>query len=258
MNDKAKSTQRTYSNSLKQFFKLFPLPLNQIKVDHCFNFKQWLLDHNYALATVNNKLVAIKSLLTFSHKIGYIVFNVGAIVRTVKERNSINDKILSTDKISLLINNAGNARNALFIKLIANTGLRISEAVNVKWDDINNGKLTVFGKGSKTRIINLSPSLESALYQLKALGNEYLFTSNRGSKMTSTNAHIMLKKVAKKAGLSDKISCHWLRHSTASHALNNGASLNQVKELLGHDSLNTTARYLHTLDGSTATDFVNF
>ena len=258
LSDKSKTTIKTYGYTLKAFFDLFPIPLNQIKVDTLVAFKEYLINKDYALATINNKLMAIKSLLTFAHKIGYLIFNCGAVVRSIKSKDIINNKVLMEDEIKALIDNCYNSRDSLLVRLLANTGLRISEAINLKWTDINNGKITVFGKGNKTRIISLSESLESALWSLYSSQNTYIFSTQSGNKLHRNNVHKTLKKVAKKAGLSDKISCHWLRHSTASHALNNGASLNQVKELLGHDSLNTTARYLHTLDGTTATDFVNF
>lgn len=234
------------------------MTLSQIKVDTLVAFKEYLIKKDYALATINNKLMAIKSLLTFAHKIGYLIFNCGTVVRCLKSQDNLNNKILMENEIKALIDNCFNHRDSLLIRLLANTGLRISEAVNLKWIDLNNGKLTVFGKGNKTRIISLSQSLESALMAIYSPSNTYIFSTQSGNKLHRNNVHKTLKKVAKKAGVTDKVSCHWLRHSTASHALNNGASLTQVQTLLGHDSLNTTARYLHTLDGTTATDFINF
>ena len=255
---KAKTTIKTYGYSLKQFFKFAQSPLNEIRLDILIKFKQHLLRLNYAVATVNNKLMAIKSLLSFAHKIGYIMFNVGLVVKSMKNREDINNKILMNEEIKALIDRAKKPRDAILIKLLANTGLRISELINLQWNDIKLGKITVFGKGSKTRFISIKEELLTELLTLKRPYSEYIFSTNRGSKLARQNVHTMLKQVAKQALITDKISCHWLRHSTASHALNNGASLQQVQQLLGHDSINTTARYLHTLNGTTATDFINF
>ena len=255
---KTKTTIKTYGYSLKQFFNFAQCNLSEVRLDTLIQFKQYLLELNYAIASVNNKLMAIKSLLSFAYKIGYLPFNVGVVVKSVKHHENITDKILMSEEIKALIDNAKNSRDGLLIKLLANTGLRISEAINLKWNDIKLNKISVFGKGGKTRYVSIKDELLNELLSLKNKFCDYVFYSNRLTPLKRENVHTMLKTVAKKANLTDRVSCHWLRHSTASHALNNGASLHQVKELLGHGSINTTARYLHTLNGTTATDFINF
>lgn len=258
MSDKALTTQKTYNYSLQQFFTFANCKLNEIKVDTLIQFKQHLVTLGYAIASVNNKLMSVKSLLTFAYKIGYLNFNVGKVVKSLKNRENITEKILMVEEIKALISCAKNPRDAMLIKLLANTGLRISEAIKLKWDDINLGKITVFGKGGKTRFVPLRQELFTELLSLKNKHCSYIFYSNRFTPLKRENVHVMLKTVAKQANLTDRVSAHWLRHSSASHALNNGASLNQVKELLGHGSVNTTARYLHTLNGSHATDYLSF
>ncbi|WP_066349677.1 tyrosine-type recombinase/integrase [Geminocystis sp. NIES-3708] len=255
---KTKTTIKTYGYSLKQFFNFAGCPLTEIRLDTLIQFKQHLMTLNYAVSSINNKLMAIKSLLSFAYKIGYIPFNVGTVVKSVKNHENITDKILMSEEIKALIDNAKNSRDGLLIKLLANTGLRISEAINLRWNDIKLNKIAVFGKGGKTRYVSIKDELLNELFTLKNRFCEYIFYSNRLTPLKRENVHTMLKEVAKKANLTDRVSAHWLRHSTASHALNNGASLNQVKELLGHGSINTTARYLHTLNGTTATDFIDF
>jgi len=255
---KTVTTIRTYSYSLKQFFNFAQCQLSDVRLDNLIQFKQHLMTLNYAVASINNKLMAIKSLLSFAHKIGYLQFNVGTVVKSLKHHENITDKILMNDEIKSLIANAKNRRDALLIKLLANTGLRISEAINLRWNDIKLNKLCVFGKGGKTRYISIKEDLLNDLMTLKNKFCDYVFHSNRLTPLKRENVHTMLKTVAKKANLTDRVSAHWLRHSTASHALNNGASLHQVKELLGHGSINTTARYLHTLNGTTASDFIDF
>lgn len=257
LHDKATTTQQTYKTSLKQFHSVSFKSLKEINLNDLISFKDFLLSKNYAIATVNNKLMAIKSLLSFCHKVGYTIFNVGTVVKSLKNHESITEKILTKDDIKALFTAAKTNRNVLIIKALANTGLRISELVNLKWSDINLGKLTIFGKGGKTRFIKVKPDFMKELYTLNR-GSEFIFSNAKGCPLTRQAVHSMLKKVSLKANLSSKISCHWLRHSTASHALNNGASLHQVQELLGHGSINTTARYLHTIDGTTAVDFIDF
>lgn len=257
LGDKAITTVQGYTTSVSQFLTDFPLSLNEIRVEHLGQWKMMLTEKGYKVSTVKTKVMALKSLLSYAHKIGYLLFNVGAVIKTGKPRLGTNDKILTTAEIKALMEATKSKRDYLFIKLLANTGLRISEIVNLKWTDLNNGKLTIYGKGSKTRIISINQPLESEIRTLKGK-SEYIFCSSSLKPLNRKNMDKLIKRLAKKANLEKKVSCHWLRHSTASHALNNGASLHQVQTLLGHDSLNTTARYLHTLDGTTATDFVDF
>lgn len=258
LSDKAITTQKTYSYSLKQFYDFSQCNLHQIRVETLIVYREHLLSLGYAVTSINNKLMAIKSLLSFCHKLEYIKFNVGIVVKSVKSRENILEKILSSDEITALINSAKNQRDSLLIKTLANTGLRISELINLKWTDINLGKITVFGKCGKTRFTPIRQELLSELLILKNKFSPYIFHTNRLTPLKRENVHKMLKDVAKRANLSSQVSCHWLRHSIASHALNNGASLHQVKDMLGHGSINTTARYLHTINGTHAVDYVNF
>lgn len=257
LGDKATTTVKNYTFAINQFLNHFPLTLNQIRVEHIGQWKMMLTENGYKVSSIKTKLMAIKSLLSYAHKIGYIIFNVGAVVKAGKPRFGANDKILTKKEIQGLMNATKSKRDYLFIKLLANTGLRISEAVNLRWTDLNNGKLTIYGKGSKTRIISINQSLESEIRTLKGK-SDYIFCSRTLKPLHRCDMDKLIKRLAKKANIDKKVSCHWLRHSTASHALNNGASLTQVQTLLGHDSLNTTARYLHTLDGTTATDYIDF
>jgi integrase/recombinase XerD len=255
--DKAITTIKTYSYTLKQFFKFYVGKLNNLKLETLFHFKEQLINLGYAVATINNKLMAIKSLLSFSYKIGYIMFNVGAVVKSMKSREDINNKILSKEEIQSLIATA-HGREKLMIKLMVNSGLRISEILDLKWTDFNNGKLTIFGKGGKTRFVKVSQDLENEFMTLHRPYSEFVFCTSKGKQLVRNNVHTKLKTIAKEAGINEKVSCHWLRHSFASHALKNGANLKLIQETLGHGNLSTTSRYLHTLNGESATDYVCF
>ena len=257
LSNKSKATVLTYKRNLKQFFDYCGLNLPSVKLEDLIEYKEFLVNSDLKPATINNKLFTIKSLLSFSHKIGYLKFNVGLVVKGLKDKETINQKILRKDEVNKLIDNCTKDREKLLIRLMVNCGLRISEAINLTWEDLNNDKLTVFGKGGATRFINLQNGLSKQLQVLKS-NSEYIFSSNRGTPLRRENVHKKLKEIAKKANLNKSLSCHWLRHSFASHSLNNGATLKHVQEALGHQNLNTTARYLHTLSNESATDFVNF
>ena len=257
LSDKSKSTVKTYQRNLKQFFNYCELSLSSIKLEDLIDYKQFLIDSDLKANTVNNKLMTIKSLLSFSHKIGYLRFNVGLVVKGLRDKETINQKILREDEIRKLIDTCKKDREKLLIRLMVNCGLRISEVINLKWEDLNNEKLTVFGKGNRTRFIKVRQELIEKLKTLRT-DSEYIFSSNKGTPLRRENVHSKLKEILRRGGLNESISCHWFRHSFASHSLNNGATIKQVQEVLGHQNLNTTSRYLHTLNGDSGTDFVNF
>ena len=147
-------------------------------------------------------------------------------------------------------------RNKAMLELMYATGLRVSELVNLKVHDvdIDNCLVSTFGKGSKERII---PMGDYALYYLNIYINEYrismlkkeytdyLFLNNHGKKMTRQGFFKILKKIAQDNGIKKDFSPHTLRHSFATHLLNNGADLRSIQELLGHSDISTTQIYTH-------------
>ncbi len=144
-------------------------------------------------------------------------------------------------------------RNRAMIELLYAAGLRVSELVNIKREDIDfrEGFVKVMGKGKKERIVPISNS--SILYLNKYLGvrnKKYdfvpeLFLSRSGKKLTRSEFWRQLKNYAKKAGIQKNITPHVLRHSFASHLLAGGADLRFVQEMLGHSSITTTQIYTH-------------
>jgi integrase/recombinase XerD len=142
------------------------------------------------------------------------------------------------------------------LEMIYASGLRVSELVSLKLGDVHSerGYLRVLGKGSKERLVPLGRSaLECLQYYLnlsrprlgKGRTSDALFLSNRGSAMTRQQFFLLLKGYAKGAGIKKEVSPHILRHSFATHLLNNGADLRSVQAMLGHADLATTQVYTH-------------
>ena len=135
------------------------------------------------------------------------------------------------------------------------SGIRVSELVNLKtYDiDINEDIVRTIGKGSKERIIPIGDYAKEAVSNylsirhtfLKKEINDYLFLNNHGKKMTRQGFFKIIKSIAKEKNIKKEISPHTLRHSFATHMINNGADLRTIQELLGHSDISTTQIYTH-------------
>ena len=131
-------------------------------------------------------------------------------------------------------------------------GLRISEILALNWSDVlprDQGRvqLSVTGKGGKVRQVLLPEIVSRSLLSLRgdAGANVPVFVSQKGGRMTERAVHHMLKATAKKAGINEAVSPHWLRHAHGSHAIERGATLPQVQQTLGHGNIATMSGYLH-------------
>ena len=141
-------------------------------------------------------------------------------------------------------------RDKLIIEILYSTGIRVSELVNIKVKDIDfeNKSIRIFGKGKKERIVlfgDQALKLINVYLDQRGFTNEYLILNNRGNKITTRGVDLIIHKNSLKSGLKNKITPHTMRHTFATHMLNDGANLLTVQELLGHENLKTTQVYTH-------------
>lgn len=147
-------------------------------------------------------------------------------------------------------------RNLLILELLYASGMRVSELVNVELNDIdlNRKEIKVLGKGSYERIVYFGDYAKEALKDyldnsreklLNKQTNKYLLINKNGTKLTDRGVRLVIENIFKKASIKTKISPHTLRHTFATHLLNEGADLKVVQELLGHKNLETTQIYTH-------------
>lgn len=146
-------------------------------------------------------------------------------------------------------------RNSLILEMLYATGIRVSELVNIKIDDIDlvNKKIIITGKGNKMRIVYFEDICKQALLlymndgylKLNKNNLKYIFLDRLGNKLTTRGVRYILDKLIKSNTLNKKISPHMIRHSFATHLLNEGCDLLSVQELLGHESLTATSIYTH-------------
>ncbi len=166
-------------------------------------------------------------------------------------------QVLTTSEINSLLSACKNLKEKLIIELLYGAGLRVSELVHLNWSDVNltQGSVKCFGKGSKERIVPIGKkAIETILDYKQEMGklwgnktasSQPVFTNRRGQRLSRLVVWQTLKRLAKNSHLYKKLSPHTLRHSFATHLLENGADLRVVQELLGHASIITTQLYTH-------------
>jgi len=158
--------------------------------------------------------------------------------------------ILSKNEIQNMINSTNNIKHRLIIQMMYSAGLRISEVINLKWQDIDSDRNIIhikLSKGKKDRIVMLSQKVKENLKNLNEQKN-YVFITNRNKKYTQRTIQEIINKTAKKAGITKQISPHKLRHSFATHLLENGTDIRYIKDLLGHSDIKTTLIYTKVTD----------
>lgn len=159
--------------------------------------------------------------------------------------------VLSKREVKTLLNSISNQKSKLILSIIYACGLRVSELTNLKIKDLNFeekiGQVRQ-AKGKKDRIFNIPSFLEEDLQEQvekqERLKQEFLFTGPKGQ-LSTRNIQKIVKKAAQRAGLPDEVHTHTLRHSFATHLLENGIDIRKIQELLGHSSISTTEIYTH-------------
>ncbi len=247
-----------YEEDLKQFLEF-------LKQKNINNFKNvsyevirdylvYLNDKKYKNKTISRIISTLRSLFNYLESEKVININPTILISNPKKEIRL-PEFLSINEIEQLINikieNKYDLRNILIIELLYSTGIRVSEAINIKTNDIDeyNKRIKVLGKGNKERYVLYGSKFEELYNEYKKtfsdINNNYLLLSHNNKKLTESMVRKILNKVALKARLSKHIYPHMLRHTCATHMLNNGAELLSVKELLGHKNISTTGIYTH-------------
>jgi integrase/recombinase XerD len=233
---------------------------NQTKKDLVNNYFVYLRKKNLEINSISRNLVAVKMLYRFLLIEGFIKEDITGLIEFPRMSKKL-PHILSLREINLLLDKANfksnlGLRDQAILELLYATGLRVSELIYLKIDDINmeNCMLKCLGKGSKERIIpfgskayqSLRLYLDKVRQKLVKNPNEdILFLNSRGERLSRQGIFYLVKKYVRKAGIEKKVTPHTLRHTLATHLLENGADLRSVQEMLGHSDISTTQIYTH-------------
>ncbi|MBN2457524.1 tyrosine-type recombinase/integrase [Candidatus Woesearchaeota archaeon] len=167
-----------------------------------------------------------------------------ADIPNVKKEKKI-PVVLSKTDIENMIRSTFNLKHRLMIMLGYGAGLRLSEIIDLRWEDIALSRNLIHlkrSKGKKDRVVMLSPKIKKVLKSL-GIGSGLVFVSSRNKKYSSRSIETIIKNAAEKAGIQKNVTPHTLRHSFATHLLENGTDIRYIRDLLGHSDISTTLIY---------------
>lgn len=253
LHDKTPNTVDAYRRDAEEFrWFIEDKPLSRVVLNDLMFYSDALKQQGRAPATVNRKLSAVKSLLSYGVMIGYLSINAGAALKLPKLDNSLAERILSESQVLRLIGAASPGRDRILLRFLYESGCRVSELVGLIWKNLqprdDAGQVRILGKGNKTRVVLLTPQLWADLMFLRASDSldTPVFKSQRsGRKLVRSEVNELVTRVARLAEIPGNVSPQWLRHAHASHSLERGAPIHLVQATLGHRNLQTTGRYLH-------------
>ena len=260
----SKNTINAYKTDVVAFkdFCMVEFEQEELTTIHYNQIRTWivrLVNNEVSNRTINRKVSSLKTFYTFLQKIKEIEVNPLAKHKALKVQKKIQSPFDEKEiqQVLAILNEETDfesVRNKLIVELLYSTGMRRIELINIKEKDIDFTKqlIKVLGKRNKERFVVLLPSILITLNQYLALkkekeliGVEELLITKKGVKIYVTLVYRIINLYFSKVSTKAKKSPHILRHAFATHLLNNGASLNSVKELLGHSSLAATQVYTH-------------
>lgn len=209
--------------------------------------------------SINRKLSALRGFYKYLANEGIIKSNVFSLVSGPKKSKKL-PRYFEYNELEELFNIPDKRlplgqRDLLLLELLYATGVRVGELVNIKVGDIDLGQrnILILGKGNKERYVTYGDYCEEALklylsdgyLSLNVQNSDFLFLNNNGGVLTERGVRYILDQIIKKTGISKSISPHMIRHSFATHLLNEGCDLLTVQKLLGHESIKATQIYTH-------------
>jgi len=259
------NTQLAYNRDLRKFVSFLQEKCRKGKIgditkQDIISFLFWQLDQGVAYSTVARALSSIRTFYKFLILEGYITVNPTADLETPRIKRKL-PQILSIEEVDKLMEQPNVAlplgiRDRAMLEVMYGTGIRVSELLSLQVEDINitAGFLRCMGKGKKERIIPVNQAAVNWVQRYLSRARSFLvknylertlFVNANGRKMSRQGFFKILSRYAQNSGLEKEVTPHTLRHSFATHLLENGADLRAVQEMLGHADISTTQIYTH-------------
>ncbi|RYM32400.1 integrase [Brumimicrobium glaciale] len=253
-------TSTAYEKDVKSFLEFVAVDNEEDLKELTYqNIRAWiveLINNNHSNRTVNRKLSSLRTFFKWAQKNHIIEVDPMLKVRGPKQEKRLpefvkQEEIETEDLNKLFPDGFSGLRDRLIIEVFYQTGIRLSELINLKQVDFDNEKIKVLGKRNKERIIPITTALSdqikdyliSPVYQ--GANIEYIFITDKGNKLYPKFVYRKVNYYLSLLTNLSKRSPHVLRHTFATHMLNNGAGLETLKEILGHANLSATQVYTH-------------
>lgn len=272
-----KNTRQAYladTDKLLSWLDISRLSLADVDTDTLREFMASLYDIGISSRSRARILSGVRSFFKFLRTQRYIDTDPTALLESPSIGKHL-PEILTLDEIDRMIaaidpDSAEAIRNRAIMETLYGCGLRVSELINIEISRLylDRGYISVTGKGSKERLVPMSPvsvecireyiDTERARLNIKPGNDHYLFLNRRGARLTRVMIFYIVKRLAESAGVLKTISPHTLRHSFATHLLEGGANLRAIQQMLGHESIATTEIYLHLDTTRLRNEILNF
>ena len=239
----SENTIKNYKNTVENFLKYIRKPYSKVKDEDIkrYTFKLQK-EKNLSLKSLYRHLSAIKCFYSTKK------MKTADSIKLPKISKNL-PVFLNYGEIKALLSSSENLRDRIIIQLLYATGLRVSELCNLNINDIEEDKIFVrLGKGAKDRFVFIDENtkrLVDEYIQTRGDAEEALIITKNGKRISQRSVQNIIKKYAKKAKINKKTTPHTLRHTFATHLLQNGADIVVIKDLLGHSNLSTTQIYTH-------------
>ena len=245
-------TIKSYETDLREFYD-FALE-DKIDIELVRKYLRKLYENKYSSRSISRKVSTLKSYFKYLESEGIIKDNFMRLISNPKIEKTLPNYLNYEDLEKLLAfpdrSNKYGLRDALILEMLYSSGVRVSELANMKLNDIDfkERKILILGKGNKERYVYYGSKCEELLDKYLKLDHRdspYLLIGKRSDRLNEREIRSIVIDTAKKAGIEVHVSPHTLRHTYATHMLNDGADLKSVGDLLGHESLSTTQIYTH-------------
>lgn len=260
----SKNTLESYKRDLKQFIaylrKSEQSKIEEISRQNIVSYLMVLREQGKATSTISRSMASIRAFFQFLLRDQKIISDPSIHLETPKIERRL-PKVLSIAEVEVLLqapqsSTAFGQRDRAMLELLYATGIRVSELISLSLEDVHlqMGFVKCLGKGSKERVIPLGRVAIESLEQYIQVGrhkldkkkrSKALFLNHHGNPISRQGFWKIIKKHAKDAGIEKDIMPHTIRHSFATHLLENGADLRSVQEMLGHSDISTTQIYTH-------------
>ena len=261
----SKNTIQSYGHDIADYLKFMDsnyhvTQMNLVEKTHILNYLLHLKRQDMVAKSITRKLSSIRSFHQYLVQEKVLTENIVMEIPKPKTPRTLpvvlnHEEVERLLKVSIGHEKPSDFRNRAMVELAYGSGLRVSELVDLKITDLhlNTSLLKVLGKGNKERLLPLGEEtvlaiknyLVSYRQSLNPVDKDYLFLNRAGKKISRIGFYKIIRNLAVKAGIEKPISPHTLRHTFATHLLENGADLRSVQELLGHEDVLTTEHYTH-------------